>query len=267
MKCVIACVARDENPYINEWIKHHLDIGFDEVCVFDNCSAVPLVYEIDRLPSEYRRRVLVEIEPVSFDPQISAFSRALAYYRDKAEWLGFFDVDEFVQVERPLADILNLEEKVGSLFVFWRFYNANGLEKYDDRPVRERFTQVCGSMIGNGIIGLGKPISRIKDIVQADPHLPQLVRGKCRVTEDGVPFGNVPCSSFVKDIVLNHYYTKSYEEWLWKINRGSCNSGPLSWRKYDEFFWYNPDLKHLYDSSLANLTMSCGHYAPFYSAR
>lgn len=42
------------------------------------------------------------------------------------------------------------------------------------------------------------------------------------------------------DIKLNHYYTRSLEEWQEKIIRGSC--GPYCLRRYDEFFEFNPDL-------------------------
>ena len=42
---------------------------------------------------------------------------------------------------------------------------------------------------------------------------------------------------------LNHYYTKSYEEWVNKIKRGSSN--PNFSRKYSEFFELNPDMEYL----------------------
>lgn len=43
-------------------------------------------------------------------------------------------------------------------------------------------------------------------------------------------------------ICVDHYYTKSYEEWLNKIKRGSCD--PYYSRKYDEFFEYNPEMEY-----------------------
>jgi hypothetical protein len=41
---------------------------------------------------------------------------------------------------------------------------------------------------------------------------------------------------------LRHYYTKSWEEWVWRIyERGDlCNGN----RKIEEFFKANPDLKY-----------------------
>lgn len=42
-------------------------------------------------------------------------------------------------------------------------------------------------------------------------------------------------------ICIDHYYTKSYEEWMKKISRGTCD--PYFCRKYQEFFKHNPDLE------------------------
>ena len=39
------------------------------------------------------------------------------------------------------------------------------------------------------------------------------------------------------------YITKSYEEWVEKISRGSVNPGYM--RKYQEFFEINPDMEYL----------------------
>ena len=44
--------------------------------------------------------------------------------------------------------------------------------------------------------------------------------------------------------MIEHYYTKSWEEWKEKIiTRGACD--PLYKRKLNEFFNYNPDMEYL----------------------
>ena len=42
-------------------------------------------------------------------------------------------------------------------------------------------------------------------------------------------------------ISVDHFYTKSYEEWVEKMNRGSAHSNFS--RRYDEFFALNPDMQ------------------------
>lgn len=44
--------------------------------------------------------------------------------------------------------------------------------------------------------------------------------------------------------MIDHYYTKSWEEWCWKIKeRGGAD--PNYHKALREFFYYNPDMKYL----------------------
>jgi len=256
MKCVIVAVARDENVYINEWVKHHLDLGFDEIRIYDNHSKIPLQTEIDKLPMAYKSRVAVEVEPISYNPQISSYQKALEYYKGKAEWLVYIDIDEFFVIEKPLKEILNRRENIGALFICWQFYNANGQEKFLDKPVRERFTRKC-DMLDNC---KGKSIVRPESVLAVGVHYPILFNKYVMVNSNNIACHNAAVSPVFADIYINHYYTKSYEEWTWKLYRGTCDSRCM--KKYKEFFWYNPDLQYLYDDGLADLQMGFAHNLP-----
>jgi hypothetical protein len=41
-KAGIVAVAKDEHPYLLEWLAFHFAIGFDHIWVYDNESAPPL---------------------------------------------------------------------------------------------------------------------------------------------------------------------------------------------------------------------------------
>jgi len=256
-KCVIVAVARDENRYICEWIKHHIDLGFDEILVYDNCSKIPLQTEIEKLPQAYKGKVRVEIEPVSENPQISSYQKGLEFYMDTAEWVAYIDIDEFFTLEKPLCEILDSQPlSAGALFVCWKFYNANGQEKYENKPVKERFTQECKAQDPCK----GKAIVRPQAVLGVGVHYPVLKPGANMVMVDRTECYHANVTPIYETIYIKHYYTKSYEEWLRKIYRGSCDSRCL--KMYDEFFWYNPDLRHLYNPEFANLRMNYGHMQP-----
>ena len=34
----LACIAKDENQYFDEWIRHHLKVGFDRIFIYNNNS-------------------------------------------------------------------------------------------------------------------------------------------------------------------------------------------------------------------------------------
>ena len=58
------------------------------------------------------------------------------------------------------------------------------------------------------------------------------------------------CHPSTDYICVNHYYTKSYEEWLNKLRRGTAHS--TFQRKYSEFFYINPDMKYCWEEVVIN---------------
>ena len=36
MKVALVCIAKDEDNYIQEWIKYHKEIGFDDIFIYEN---------------------------------------------------------------------------------------------------------------------------------------------------------------------------------------------------------------------------------------
>lgn len=61
-------------------------------------------------------------------------------------------------------------------------------------------------------------------------------------------------------VKINHYMTRSYQDWVEKMLRGS--SDPVFKRKFNTFFGYNPDMKYLKDdmSVIEKLRMEQGYY-------
>jgi predicted SAM-dependent methyltransferase len=255
-KFTIVAVARDENAYLAEWVKHHIDIGFDEILLYDNHSAVPLQTEIDKMAPLYRKRVKVEIEPISANPQFMAYNRGLDYYKEHgADWIANLDIDEFLNIEKPLPELLDhYEGSCGAVLVCWQFFSANGQVRYEDKPVVKRFTKPCD----NRDWCVGKAIARPYATLAAGVHYPVLHHIYHMCTMQGVVCHHAAVKPPIYEgMWIAHYYTKSHEEWLWKLNRGSCDSRCL--KKYNEFFFYNPDMLHLHDPTFADVQQNTGH--------
>ena len=36
MKTALVCIAKEEDNYIDEWIKYHLKLGFNDIFVYQN---------------------------------------------------------------------------------------------------------------------------------------------------------------------------------------------------------------------------------------
>jgi hypothetical protein len=253
MKTSIIAVAKNENIYISEWIKHHIDIGFDEILLFDNCSEQPLSNEIDLLPEKYKKAVLLKQFSSSIGAQDIILEQGLAHYRQNhVDWLAHIDIDEFVIPNVILKDYLaSQSRRIGAIYLHWKQFNANGLEKYENKPVMERFSK----HLGRWYQWHGKSIFRPELVVSPGVHYPRCMNNAYLVNTLGTTYG--PSGSIetcYSKLWINHYYTKSYEEWLWKILRGSSHM--LALKRYSSFFKYNPDLRHLFDNRLSSAFMN-----------
>ena len=216
-KVSICLLIKDENKYIKEWISHHINIGIDHFYIYDNGSAVPISKTV--LESfDDGLFTFIDWSGLHDSMQIEAYNHCIKNFGHESEWIAFIDTDEFIHWSSE--DVLDKYSQFDSIRIEWVLYNANGLLKYDDRPVQERFTR---SLKYNKLGYQYKSIVHPSKVNRMDVH----DADTCNVTT-------------ADDIVLNHYYTRSLEEWEEKIIRGSC--GPFCLRRYDEFFEYNPDL-------------------------
>ena len=103
-------------------------------------------------------------------------------------------------------------------------FGSNGHEKADySRGVLERFTQRVKTIPPSE--ALVKTVANPRKIyIKADAHCQDYFEGFCSVNENGqiIPrLQGLPVAD--KKIVINHYYTKSVEEYHEKLSRGAAD--------------------------------------------
>ena len=113
------------------------------------------------------------------------------------------------------------------LAINWQLFGANGQEKADySRGVLERFTQRVKNIPASE--ALIKTIANPRKInLKVDAHCQDYFENFYSVNESGyvVPkLHGVPISA--KKIVINHYHTKSLEEYQQKLSRGPADGFP-----------------------------------------
>ena len=119
IKLVICAIARDEAPYLSEWIEHHKLIGFDTIllyndhstddtqCVLDAYAKQDFVVRVpENIGSKYMKDLpwVVNKGQITDDPQQAIFEACRRYLVDEekkngevgATWMLTNDVDEFV---------------------------------------------------------------------------------------------------------------------------------------------------------------------------
>ena len=59
MRIVICAMAKNEHRYINEWVKHYVDLGIDTIYLYDNDNLdTPSI--ADFIDQKYRDKVVIK---------------------------------------------------------------------------------------------------------------------------------------------------------------------------------------------------------------
>ena len=222
MDVVICCIALNEELYIDEWLQHHFSLGFNKAYVYDNSDDFSLK----------DREVDTRIKVIHFPgllKQVPAYNHFLENYAHNHDWCAFIDVDEFFILHKhgTIQEYLFEESRglsTASIGVNWVLFGSDGQEKYEPRPVMERFTKGELNQHIKTIVNLKTPSK--KQVKFENCHYPQNVPVTVHVPGGSTthvwntPF-NEPGDNSV--IQLNHYFCKSREEFEKKIERGRAD--------------------------------------------
>lgn len=232
----IITTVRDENEYLEEWITYHADIfGVEHFYIYDNESKISVREYLESIQFKYLDKVTVIDWKTSAHTQQDTCNDWLSKYKTDTKWFIVMDVDEFITLKnnsKTLRAFLEENSNFASIKCVWKHYTANGQENKSNEPVRERFTQE--TTWGDEKHG-GKMFAQSNRISHFLSYVPMV-----RLETSTLDYDNETTTNFFQ---LNHYITKSYDEWIEKIERGSVN--PNYMRKYQEFFEINPDMEYL----------------------
>ena len=145
------------------------------------------------------------------------------------DWLIFFEVDEYIH----LKDISNIKnflgdkkfEKCDRIQLNWLMHTDNNLLYYDNRSIVERFTEREKKARGVKVGGKKSIKSilkgHIKRIIINDIHI---LNGNLKSCDGfGNPKNVTGISTDISDFeyyYIDHYFCKSTEEFINKINKG-----------------------------------------------
>lgn len=233
---IVTCV-RDENDYIEEWITYHVEkMNVEHFYIYDNESNLPLRDYLKDVNYKYLDKLTIIDWKTTTHTQQDTCNHWLLNYKNETKWFICMDVDEFIKIKdgqmKTLKEFLNENSDCSSLKCKWKHFTANGHVEKTSEPVMQRFTTETDW--NDWKLG-GKYFAQSNRISCFISYVPQV-----RLQSKSLDYHNEIISDFYQ---LNHYFTKSYEEWVEKINRGSVN--PNYMRRYQEFFELNPDMEYL----------------------
>ncbi len=247
-KLAFVAIIKNEVPYIREWILFHKMVGVDKFYIYDNDSIDNLYDEI----KDFIDAGLVEyIKFPGMALQNLAYTIAAHKYKRECKYMGFIDCDEFVHPVNcdNLCDILDqtIGENIGGIAINWRMYGSNHLYNKPDGLVIENYVLRAKDDF--------EPNKHIKTICNPrtiflfkNPHYPIYKKGYYSVSENGDKVeGPFNVGGTVNRMRINHYFTKSKEEYIKKMNRGKADS----FEKRNIIEFYEHDRNDVYDFNLA----------------
>lgn len=234
MNIAICCIAREEQFYIDEFIKYHLKLGVDHIYIFQNNW---------RYSSNGKYRENFHVHWYQHDGEVQQLNAYNRFLHSPNMWIvehdavAFVDVDEYLCVRNGKSLKDNLSEYSGylSLAVSWRLFGSSGLKFDGLRDVVTRFTK-CGKSLNRHVKQIVFPKSFGEHITQAkfvNPHYGNWAAVNFDKNAVVGPFiyDNL---DVIRPIELNHYVVKTYEEAKEKCARGRADCAQK--RDLDAFF-------------------------------
>lgn len=221
---IVCAVLKHEELYVDEWIRYYQYLGFDFMYLYDNgnmpsayLAGIHQVYgnfvRVKRLSGRYKQMV--------------AYSDCYENFKNKNTWAALIDVDEFMVLRKhpSIKDFLRDVAPNGGAVAFnWKYISSSGIKQHLPGPVVARFTYTH-----QGVNQHIKTLSYLGHVSRPDQvHFTNMLPGHVkvdvqgRVVEEGSPF-HLNNTGNEHVAYLNHYHTKSLEEFLLKKRRGRAD--------------------------------------------
>lgn len=145
LSIAVCCIVKMENLYLRDFVEYYKNLGVSQIILYDNNDEngeYPQQVIGDYIDSGY---VIYIDARGKHRYQLAAYAECYNERKDDYDWIGFFDIDEFVDLyeDNNLQEFLSREKfsKANSVFLYWVQFGDSGLLHYDKRPVFERFTE------------------------------------------------------------------------------------------------------------------------------
>ena len=254
----LCSVAKEENKYIREFVEHYQNYDVDKIYLYDNNDINGEKFE--DVINDYIKSGFVEL--VNFkgvtQPQLKSYNDCYRRYNKFYDWLIYFDIDEFIYLKDFKSFKLFLNDKrfkyCNRVQLNWIFYTDNNQLYYEDKPLKERFTErepnARGKTKGKdqGIKSVLR--GNLRDVEITSPHFLYEKTRSC----DG--FGKrkrltsiITLESDFEYYYIDHYACKSTEEFIQNklIRTDVYHKVDINMEKIKWYFEYNKITKEKID--------------------
>ena len=254
MKVLLCCILKMENRYLEEWLRHYVSLGVDKIVIFDNNDTqgkyAENIFDIDYV-KDCKDNNIIDVYPIPEEKQAQtrSYNKCYEIYGDKYDWLMFFDIDEFLMLEKAknIKDFLSDTRfnQYEMIHVNWKVYDDNDLVTVinNDYSVVKRFTRPCQTRrdvhceLKTIVRGGMRDVRFVKNPHTCDNR----IFSCCNVLGEQVDSKAAKTIRVIhKEAWLNHYICKTMEEYCHtKLVRRGGHTAHIKDLRYNINFFFN----------------------------
>lgn len=233
----IMTIFKSEQDYMEEWLDHHIAQGFEQIYLYCNDPNIHLYpYLAEPKYITYIKLInWIDKKNNGMDTiQRQAYTHCVQNYSYQTQFLMMLDLDEFIV---PIRTYSTVSDYISSLKSEWDSICAFKIQRYDfgsgghkTKPlgsVMESYKfheKVCSSfktLANTNYIDKSIKFWKVHDFNFIPNKSGKIFNSYFGYHETGFPNSCKPNSVNNIPLVINHYYTKSYDEYisrceLWK---------------------------------------------------
>lgn len=224
MSYAVCLFARDEERDLAEWIAYQLAIGFHACLIYDNESrdrTPEIVTSFGTCGHDVR---LIPWDNTGKAAQGACYADCITRFGREFDWIAFVDADEFIVPEVDIPTLLLARDAHDAIALNWLMFGSSGLVERPPGSLVETFTRRARDDLpaNRTVKSIVRPSAVVRNI---SPHTFALREGRRYATVSGadVVWLSVNGSTQAPDLRggwINHYFTKSREDWNRKLARG-----------------------------------------------
>ena len=239
----ITAIMKNEGAYLKEWLDFHILVGVEKFYLYDNGST-------DNTMKILKPYIDQGIVDYTYWPgkaqQMIVYVDSINKHELETKWMAIIDLDEFLVAKDyfTIPEFLNtLPKNSAELVIGWEQYGSSGHIHKPDGLVIENFKHHAAHSWGVKSIVNPRLVCEI-----SNPHVHKMAG--YMVDENGKKLGRILQTEkrniTTKKIRVNHYVTKSFDEYVARMNQGSAtNQKSTEYRSVEKFKWY--DQNDVYD--------------------
>ena len=231
--CVLAS-ARNEGPYVLDWVSYHLSIGFEHIFIYTNDNQDGSGALLEALAAGGAITLVRNDGGAVLSPQEKAYAHALSILPQILDyrWTAVLDLDEYLAFDTEMfdgiADFLGFHETqpVDAVALCWVMHAGLPGETWSEASPMTRFPRRT-----SGVNPHVKSLFRTRQFWYSQPHFPSptLDAPFHYRTQDGAvhhhpgvqgriaAYAEAPAAN---QAWVNHYILRTADEALWKWSRG-----------------------------------------------